>query len=336
MKFTKFLKKLTLLAPTLIFIHLYGPAIPSGAGLTIVESTDISIPGNYRVGNDFSGRVRILASNVHVDLDGHTISNGNPNCIEVTNQNDIFIKNGRIINTSPNGIFIDTCENISIENIDFLQNSNGLTVFTTTALNIQNCTFLNQTTNGVNFSNVSNSKINNTKMHNSAGSSLLCKTSKNILLKNLHANDNFNGLVFSSSNGITIIDSQCKNNVNGIIFQDSNNNLIQNCIVSNSQNTGIIVIDDTLVIDTISNQNDIGIELQGNNNCIKNNVINYNTTGILNSGSNNSFFDNKAQLNTTNYDGLPSSNISIFNLPFQFFVSTPSICCSVNISALDP
>ena len=94
--------------------------IPSGSGLTIVGPTTVTVPGNYKVANDFSGTLTIAADDVHVDLGGRRIISGNTSCIEVTGQEDIFISNGLIDSGVVNGILVDTCAKVHISGIEFI------------------------------------------------------------------------------------------------------------------------------------------------------------------------------------------------------------------------
>ena len=88
--------KHSLLFLILVFVApCFANPIPSGAGLSIVAPTTITVPGNYRLANDIVGTITIAADNVFLDLENKKITAGF-NGIVVSGQTEITIKNGTI------------------------------------------------------------------------------------------------------------------------------------------------------------------------------------------------------------------------------------------------
>ena len=113
--------------------------IPSSTALSIVEPTTITVPGNYRLANDISGTLTIAADDVCLNLENRKISGG-VNNIEVTGHSNVSIKNG-VIEGATRGILIDTCTDIEIHNVDFIDNGTGLLIITTTCVTVDESTF---------------------------------------------------------------------------------------------------------------------------------------------------------------------------------------------------
>ncbi len=105
----------------LFFVNkIFSNPVPSATALSIMGPTTITMPGYYTLSKDIQGTLTIAASKVQLDLKGHSISSGFNN-IEIFNEKDITIQNGTIENAINDGIFIDTCTNLTIKDINFLE-----------------------------------------------------------------------------------------------------------------------------------------------------------------------------------------------------------------------
>lgn len=76
----------------------------------------ISNPGSYYLTEDIVGNVTIDADNVTLDLNGFTISSGNP-VVNVTDQTNVRIHNGRIQNGSNVGIAVSSSNLVYISDL---------------------------------------------------------------------------------------------------------------------------------------------------------------------------------------------------------------------------
>ncbi len=88
------MKKNFLIVGLIVFFvqQISANPIPSGSALTIVAPTTLTIPGNYRLGNDISGPIVIDTDNVEIDLENRTITGG-INSVSVSNHQNVTIKN---------------------------------------------------------------------------------------------------------------------------------------------------------------------------------------------------------------------------------------------------
>ena len=112
--------------------------------IPISEATTISQPGNYHLTTDLNVNlataIEITTGGVCLDLNNRTIANSGGVGIQVDSQNDICIKNG-LIQTVTGIVFLNTCTNISVENISFIDNDLGLNIEEGIGFTIDNCSF---------------------------------------------------------------------------------------------------------------------------------------------------------------------------------------------------
>lgn len=90
------------------------PALPPGPTMKTLDQvqprTPISAPqtiaasGSYYLTNNISGTILINADNVDLDLNGFTLSGGNPNGVTINGRSGIRIFNGTIINPQAAGV----------------------------------------------------------------------------------------------------------------------------------------------------------------------------------------------------------------------------------------
>jgi hypothetical protein len=70
----------------------------------ISAAQTISTPGSYYLTKDINGTILINANNVNLDLNGFTISGGNPNGVSINGMSGIRIYNGSIITPAQAGV----------------------------------------------------------------------------------------------------------------------------------------------------------------------------------------------------------------------------------------
>ncbi|MGE0206361.1 MAG: right-handed parallel beta-helix repeat-containing protein [Candidatus Babeliales bacterium] len=112
-----------------------------GFPIAITGPATIAASGNYCLDQNILGSIIISADNVNLDLNHKRISSGTPHNIEVTSQGNIYIFNGILSDAASSAISITTCTNVTIENVDFIDNPAGISVLTSTIITVNNCTF---------------------------------------------------------------------------------------------------------------------------------------------------------------------------------------------------
>ena len=337
MKFQKFL--FLVLGFILGYTTLNANPIPSGSGLSIIGPTTISQPGNYRLANDIAGPIIIDADNVSLDLENKKITAGS-NGILVSGHRDVIIKNGVVENGSGTGIFVDTCMNIEILNVDLSSNATGIHIFTTTCAVIDYCTARDHSDNGIVIDNSNSCKVSNNKLINNgtvnseAGIQLRNSASDNLIISNI-CTQNLEGICLANANNNTITLNLCNNNRDeGLDLDDSSNNIIfRNTCNGNSGNG----VEDTTGTNNIFKENtfnnNAGSGFFGGVSYLENNVASFNGgRGILITLNGGAAFSNKARENSlSNYAGI--SNIAVFDISLGDFVITPTIFVNISIVA---
>ncbi len=299
--------------------------------------TTISQPGSYCLTQDIMGTVTIAADRVFLNLNEKTISGGT-NGIEVSNQEDVFIRNGIIKNMKTDGILIDTCTNVTISDIEFIASAAGITVLTTTCVRIEHCTFREHTSDTICLDNTNNGQIIGNKAINNTGVGIVLNSSVENMIAQNTCNNNNNGIFLSSSSNNTLLENICNNNGNdGInLFSSSNNNTLSKNTCNDNGLSGIDLSssdNNTLSENACNNNSTDGIRLaSSDDNIISKNMCNKNTddginisnaaslsntvvfnstnensdTGIKNNGTSTSAFNNSSVDNATaNYGGAP-------------------------------
>jgi len=204
--------------------------IPSGAGLSIVAPTTITIPGNYRLANDIVGTITIAADNVSLDLENKKITAGF-NGILVSGQTEITIKNGTIENADTAGLFVDDCINVEIVSMDLVGNATGICLLTSTGITVKESTCRDNTDDGIALNNsVDCVIVENKCFNNESGIKLLNGSLNNQIYKN-SCNDNSSHGIFlvGSCNNNIISENNCNgNSTSGVLLNFlSNNNTIR-------------------------------------------------------------------------------------------------------------
>lgn len=227
---------------SLIFIGALLYAAPTSAA-----TQNISAPGLYAlaadiVGNDATantGTITINASNITLDLNGHTVSQGsgisaNVHGIEcAAGVHDVVIKNGIIRDVSGNGIRInDGCANITLDNLTIIDCASGHIlasgsgVSEITGLIIQHCSFTETGTS------IPDMLITLTQCN----SVLLDE----IVIQDISSqSDTLSALLINDCSGIRItnciINGISVGSFAGITISSSVNTALVNCAVQNSQ-----------------------------------------------------------------------------------------------------
>ena len=294
--------------------------------IAIDEPTIISEPGSYCLSQDIMGTVTIAADQVFLDLNEKTISGGT-NGIEVSNQEDVFIRNGTIKNMTTDGILIDTCTNVMISDIEFIASATGIAVLTTTCVRIEHCTFKEHTSEAICLDNTNNGQIiDNKAINNTDGIVLRNASVENMIAQNT-CNDNIDGICLSSSSNNNISGNTCNNNFgfSGIrLLSSSSNNILSENICNNNTFIGIglfsssnnVFSKNTCNNNTGGEEGGIGIFLlSSNNNTLSENTCNNNTdNGIsLESSDNNTLSENTCNNNTDNGIELERSNNNVLS-----------------------
>ncbi|MEX0940016.1 MAG: hypothetical protein WDZ41_01520 [Candidatus Babeliales bacterium] len=346
--------------------------IPSGSGMSVVAPATISQPGNYRLANDIVGTVTIDADNVDFCLENHVISGGFNNIEVLPEHENVFIHNGVIQEATNRGIFINTCTNITIANIDFIQNFTVIDAQTTVCIFIENCSFRNNTDQSILYSNITNSKINNCNFEFNNSSFIIdISNSVDTNLSALNINSNtttagFIGVRFLNSSNCNIFMSNINHNssidsLDGIQINtcnscqinstNINNNLVNNPSIGVGPFRGINILSSNQCLAKenaiINNNSTMGtvscINLDSSNECfIDNNFISSNNGGFGGAGinqtgssTNNIYFRNIVQdTGATNF----SSSVGPIALydPTTFTLTTSQDVCIDNISVTSP
>ena len=302
--------------------------------IAIDEPTIISQPGSYCLTQDIMGTVTIAADQVLLDLN-EKIMSGGTNGIEVSNQKDVFIRNGIIKNMDTNGILIDTCNNVMISDIEFIASATGIAVLATTCVRIEHCTFREHTSEAICLDNTNNGQVIDNKVINNTGDGIILRNSsvKNKIAQNT-CNGNgtlllslFSGIrLFSSSNNI-LSENICNNNTGDIGFgirldSSSNNTLSKNTCNNNIGGSGgfgiLLFSSSNNVLSKNTCNNNIGSGSNGiflfsssDNNTLSENICNNNDFSGISLGSspsNNTISKNTCNNNSIHGIGLSSSD----------------------------
>jgi len=271
------------------FIEASSQAIlQSGAGFYLLAPTSISQPGTYKLAQDIVGTVTISTNNVMFDLNGHKITGAtNGDAIDVSNQTGIIIQNG-IINSSNNGISINSCQRVNIFNINFTgQSLNGLLLVTGTNINVNNCNFqagsVSSQTVGLLVSNCWDSFIINSNFTGYSSST----TGTAILFG---ASGSFGNTTNSSA--CTLDTITVSSNASGIVLTDAQNITVSNSVLNNNTTALNINSGEHFIIGNTFANNTTGLSLSSSSNLVNNNAFQANTTSISYGSGTNAFSGN--------------------------------------------
>lgn len=230
----------------------------SGAGISIIAPTTITIPGTYRLSNDIVGTITISADDVVLDMNNKKMSGANIN-IFINTHNNIIIRDGIISGATQSGLEADNCTNIDILNVDFESNNEGMLIQTSSQILIEDCNFLQNSSTAIparaaiRFVQTNNSLITKCNfVRNTLPILIFLNTSRNNQCTNLNINHNVNPAAFdltcinltSADNclieGCSIVENNVTTNAfTGIQVNTSNNDVIRSCfIVSNTGTSG--------------------------------------------------------------------------------------------------
>lgn len=189
--------------------------------------SSISTAGFYRLAANVSNEITISASNVTLDLNGHTVSDGTNGIVINSNLNNITIKNGTVRSVTLDGIQINSgCSDITIENVMIKQALVGIACDTATNSLIRNCDMSSNTT-GLQLDTCANilvencSAVANTQAGYDLLSSMTCSLINCKALSSGDGNNNSSG---------------DQANVYGFVSRDGHGNLFENCVANSTEN----------------------------------------------------------------------------------------------------
>jgi len=268
--------------------------------IPIYQQTTISQPGYYLVTRDFtapagSHGIVVQASNVVVDLNGHTVTTTDAfrNGVEISDgSSNITIRNGRLTGglagvhyysfTTPSRIFVDSVDitNTSADGISF----QGVLL-----LDVRNSN-LHATHGIVGFGTAGGEgvvRIVNTTIKQTDGPAIWATVMKTVELRNnviSETTSGWAGIVVSGSTAYASLPSVIEGNTvtlcnRGIDVQGTNMTvLIKNNVIINNREVGIALAtdDNTVVGNNISRNASHGVTIQGNRNLIDANQIDAN------------------------------------------------------------
>lgn len=261
----KFQGTWTLLAALPVSTTTVTAGFPCDTSTPISAPTIISQPGSYCLVNDIVGTITIAADRVFLDLNEKTIS-GAFNGIEIDTQEVITIHNGIIKDNSGDGIFIESCTNVQIENVVLSGNTHGVFAQRSDCIELNDCVFDSQVSDGIRFSEINSSQIINNKIR--------ANGSEGIILEN-------------GSIGNTITNNDIlQNSAEGIEINASTRNSIQHNVVCNGNSHGILLdnaANNNIVLENQVNINSSsGVRIDASfDNLIKSNICNNNTGAVF-------------------------------------------------------
>jgi hypothetical protein len=224
----------------------------SGSATSVITGPAmISTPGMYRFANDIVGTITIAANNVTLNLDGRNLTALGLG-ITITGQSDIIIKNGQIQSAANQGIIINQCASVTIQNIDFNSNATGLLALTTTNLVVQECIFRGHTSCGLVWQDINESLMQNALFTQNSCSVVSDITNcTNIIFNTVWANNNqcsitstytllrFVGTIGAELSNCFVNSNTCiGGSLSGYTIDSSSAFILNDCVSNNNQATG--------------------------------------------------------------------------------------------------
>ena len=186
--------------------------------------TSISMPGSYQLAGDVSNQITISASNVSLDMQGHTVSGGTSGIVINSGLNNVTIKNGVVDSVSSNGIQVGAgCSNITIKDVQVKNAIRGINVNQVTNGLIKNCDF-NVSTTGLLLDACRNITVHNctARANTHAGYDILSSTTCNFIECSALSTGQGNNALYG-------------NNVFGFVSANGNGNIFERCIANSTQ-----------------------------------------------------------------------------------------------------
>ncbi len=217
----------------------------SATSLNTGATTNINIGGTYLlVGGNItitnpppSGiLIDITTGCVTFDLGGRCIdANSLVNVVfNVSNQDNVVIKNGTISNATQHAIFINNSTNVTLQDLLIENITGGDSILIQNSINVtlDNVTVSNNQQNGITFQNdidvsLTNSSvlITSIAVTNQIGVNVV--DTANVFIDNVKVINNFNGFEFNNSVDIVIDNSIAENNINyGYFYTGTSRNII--------------------------------------------------------------------------------------------------------------
>lgn len=253
------------------------------------------------------------------DIDISNLVEGKP-IYYLANESDVILDS----NSNAGAVYCIDCENITLNDLNLVNNMYGVYFFNTIDSEIENCHINNNELMGIIFSySMNNSIYRNNVSHNQNGIGLLDSNYNSIVSNGIRFN-NMGGVTFVfGSHSNTITENQIERNDGGVIFyRSSNNSIISNNVtyhnlsitisdsINNTINSNNIIYSkmgiglsasrDSTIEENNASCNGIGIGLKAsNNNIINDNNASYNElAGIeLVDSNNNKIAGNKVHYN---------------------------------------
>jgi hypothetical protein len=184
----------------------------------------IAVSGYYRLATNVSNQITISASNVTLDMNGCTVSDGTNGIVINSGLSNVTIKNGTVTGATSDGIVINGgCSDITFDTVT-----------------------VKNAVRGFNFSNVTNSVMRNCDMiSNTTGVQIT--GGRNIVLENCTAQANKNaGYDLISSTTCALFGCKAlstgqsnttlfNNLVTGFVSSNGNGNIFERCIANSTQ-----------------------------------------------------------------------------------------------------
>lgn len=277
----------------------------------------ITTPGRYCVLENLSGTLTIDADDVLVDFNGFKISSASPNNIFSNTHQNITIVNGIVGDSTLNGIFLVSCTSVIIADIKFEESDTGCELRQVQGFRVHNCSFENHDSNtaGALYLNASvDGKVSKCSFYDNARAQacLAVVNSSNIVLFDVSAENSTGNNIFNllTSNNCNLIGCLARGTSSAAAFSFNNtpNCSCFGCEASDISGDGFIVTGantDSLILDhcvTLSAQNDVGFNIQGSATsvCVLNCLAADTSIGFRLATSGNYIFNNLAKNNNTN------------------------------------
>src|SRR3990167_1687512 len=208
----------------------------------------IDQPGIYRLSANVSNQITISASNVSLDMQGHTVGGGTSGIVINSGLSNITIKNGVVDSVSSNGIQVGAgCSNIMIKDVHVKNAIRGINVNQVTNGLIKHCDF-NLSTTGLLLDACRNITVHNctARANTHAGYDVLSSTTCSFIECSALSTGQGNSTLYG-------------NTVFGFVSANGNGNIFERCIANSTQ----------ALSTTDSNSLIAGFALRGSEGCTK-------------------------------------------------------------------
>jgi len=262
----------------------------------ISEPTTITDPGCYCLINDLEGPISIGSSHVTLNLNGFEIAGAvrNIDFLSSTSHSDIVIKNGILRNAEKDAIEIRNVTNVTIQDVEFIDNAIGVNVFTSTCIQVENCTFRGHSDSVIQVADSDTILVQNVKAF------------ENIALLNINVMNFKNSENVCVQNALISRNSSPEGNLSGINFSNcaacqvmqtkvESNDSSDTTIGYNGVSSSSLIFNESSAIDNTATNTAIGFQFDTTEtSCILNCVAKHNNaTGQEGSEVGRGFFLNE-------------------------------------------